>query len=178
MGELAELVAEFAPRLQSATGLAYRAFQPTLSEFCTAVRTLSHGVDAEVADGLRGLLADRDPIRITLWLHCAMTRPSAGLVAPLCDLLLVGDRYLQHEWIADLLGEMGDPRAVDALSQTCSFDVSGDAFRSLPKRCLQALAAIGTREAMAAIEVQLSSPWVEVREEAAHLLGSGGAQDS
>ena len=106
-----------------------------------------------------------------LWIQAALEKPSVGLVEPLCELLAVRDCYLQHEWIAELLGEIGDPRAIGVLSDTCSFDLEGDVFRSLPKRCLQALDAIGTPEALVAIEAQRSSAWMEVRDEANELWG-------
>jgi PBS lyase HEAT-like repeat len=173
VGAVAELVAEFAPRFRPANDLAgAEAWRLTLAEFSAAVRGLDE-IEAEVAGGLQRLLTDRDPIRVMLWLHAAFARPSVGLVEPLCELLSVRDGYLQHEWVAETLGEIGDPRAISALSSACSFDVSGDAFRSLPKRCLEALIGIGTPEALAAVESQRSSPWAEVRECAEVLLAGG-----
>lgn len=170
MGVVGELVAEFAPRFQPANDLAgAEAWRLTLAEFCGAIRVLSD-IEAEVAGGLRGSLTDRDSIRVMLWLHAAITRPTSGLVEPLCALLSVRDNYLQHEWVAETLGEIGDPRAIPALVSACSFDVAGDGFRSLPKRCLDALVAIGTSEALAAVEAQRLSPWPEVRHWAAVLL--------
>jgi HEAT repeat protein len=175
VGAVAELVAEFAPRFRPANDFAgAEAWRLTLAEFCDAIRRLGD-IETEVAGGLQGLLTDRDSIRVELWLHAAFTRPSAGLVGPLCELLSVRDGYLQHEWVAETLGEIGDPRAIPALSDACSFDVSGDVFRSLPKRCLQALYEIGTPAALTAIKAQLSSPWPEVRWEAADLLAGDEA---
>lgn len=170
MGVIAGLVAEFAPRFRPANDLAgAEAWRLTLAEFSTAVRGLGE-IEAELAGGLQGLVTDRDPIRVMLWLHAAIAQPSAGLVQPLCELLSVRDGYLQHEWVAETLGEIGDPRAIPALSDACSFDVGGDVFRSLAKRCMQAMYEIGTPAALAAIEAQSSSPWPEVRWEAADLL--------
>jgi hypothetical protein len=171
VGAVAELIAQFAPRFRPANDLSgAEAWRLTLAEFSAAVRGLGE-IEVEVVCGLRGLLMDRDPIRVMLWLHAAIARQSAGLVEPLCQLLSVRDGYLQHEWVAETLGEIGDPRAIPALSDACSFDVGGDVFRSLAKRCLQAMYEIGTPAALAAIEAQLSSPWPEVRWEAADLLG-------
>jgi len=170
VGAVAELVAEFAPQFRPANDPAgTEAWRLTLAEFSAAVRGLGE-IEAEVAGGLQRLLTDRDPIRVMLWLHAAFARPSAGLVEPLCALLSVRDGYFQHEWVAETLGEIGDPRAIPALSDACSFDVGGDAFRSLAKRCLQAMYQIGTPAALAAIEAQSSSPWPEVRWEVADLL--------
>jgi HEAT repeat protein len=178
VGEVAELVAQFSPRFRPANDLAgAEAWRLTLAEFSVAVQGLGD-IEVEVAGGLQGLLKDRDPIRVMLWLHAAFARPSAGLVEPLCELLSVRDRYLQHEWVAETLGEMGDPRAIPALSDACSFDVDGDVFRSLAKRCLQAMYEIGTPAALAAIEAQLSSPWPEVRWEAADLLAHDEAPEA
>jgi len=178
VGTVADLIAEFAPRLRPAADPAgVKASELTINEFRSAVRRLGD-IEADVSVGLRGLRTDRDWTRLILWLQAASVRPSRGLVAPLCELLSVRDTYLQHEWIAELLGEIGDPHAVAALNDACSFDIEGDAFRSLPKRCLQALAAIGTPAALAAVESQLSSPWPEVRREAAELLAGGGASDT
>src|SRR5262249_30571513 len=113
---------------------------------------------------------DRNWTKVLLWVHAASARPSAGLVEPLCELLSFRDEYVQHEWVAELLGDIGDPRAVSALRDACSFDVNGGPFRSLPKRCLEALIAIGTPEAIAAVREQLASPWEGVGEWAAELL--------
>ncbi len=178
MGEVAKLVAEFSPRIWPATDPAgAEAFRVTVGEFRHAVRLLGD-IEAEVVGGLRGLLNDRDWARVVLWLEVASARPNCGLVEPLCELLSVRDGYLQQEWVAELLGEIGDPRAVAALGDACSFEVEGDAFRSLPKRCLQSLAAIGTPDAQAAVESQLLSPWPEVRREAAEILAGGQAPDA
>jgi HEAT repeat protein len=178
VGAVAELVAEFAPRFRPATDLAgAETWHRILTEFSTSVRGLGD-VEAEVAGGLRGLLTDRDAIRVDLWLHAAIARPTGGLVEPLGEMLSVRDGYLQHEWVAETLGKIGDPRAIPALSDACSFDVRGDASRSLPKRCLQALYEIGTPAALAVIEAQLSSPWPEVRWEAADLLTDGADQEA
>ena len=79
MGTVAELVGEFAPRFRPASDLAgAEAWRLTLAEFSAAVRGLGE-IEAEVACGLRGLPTDRDPIRVMLWLHAAIARPSAGL---------------------------------------------------------------------------------------------------
>jgi HEAT repeat protein len=170
MGRVAELITMYTPRFRPAPDLAGTdAFLATLGQFCAAVRELGD-VEAEIADGLRGLLSDHDSLQVMLWVRAASEKPTVGLVGPLCDLLSVRDKYLQHEWVAEILGEIGSPLAIPALSDACSFDVSGDPFRSLPKRCLEALATIGTPEAMSAIRSQLSSPWPEVREEAAEFL--------
>jgi HEAT repeat protein len=178
VGAVAELIAEFAPRLPPADDSAgVKAFWLAINEFRSAVRRLGN-IEAEVSVGLRGLLTDRDWTRVILWLEAASARPSHGLVAPLCELLSVRDTYLQHEWIAELLGEIGDPHAVAALNDACSFDIEDDAFRSLPKRCLQALSAIGTPAALAAVESQLSSRWPEVRRLATELLAGDGASDT
>lgn len=141
----------------------------TITSFRAAVRALGD-IEAEIADGLRSLLIDRDWRRIDLWLNAADECPSAGLVGPLCNLLAVRDRYIQHEWIAEILGDIGSAQGIKALTEACSFDVKGDPFRSLAKRCLDALTAIGTPEAMMAVRSQLSSPWLEVREYVAELL--------
>lgn len=164
------MIDEYVPRLEAARGTAgIKAWSAATKEFIAAVRELN-GIEAEIADGLRGLLSGGDGIRVNLWIEAAGAKPSLGLVQPLCALLSVRDRYLQHEWVAEILGDIGSPLAVPALLDTCSFDLDCDVFRSLPKRCLQALAAIGTPEAMAAIESQLSSPWQDVRWEASELL--------
>ncbi len=180
MGQVADLVTKFAARFRPVSDAAgLEAFHATFRGFRDAVRSLAD-VEGEIADGLRGLLLDRAslegspwiaPLKGSLWIQAAGDRPSAGLVETLCELLSVRDRYLQHEWVAEILGEIGDPRAVPALRDACSFDVPGDASRSLPKRCLEALAAIGTPSAMEAVRQQLASPRVEVREEARELLG-------
>lgn len=178
MGEVAELIAEFAPQIRSATDPAgAEAFRLTIDEFHSGVRRLGD-IEAEVASGLRGLLTDCDWVRAILWLQAASVRPSRGLVSPLCELLSMRKGYIQHEWVAELLGEIGDPRAIPALSDACSFDLDGDAFRSLPKRCLQALACIGTPAALTALELQALSPWPEVRQEAAELLADGELRDA
>jgi HEAT repeat protein len=174
MRRVDELVAEYASLLQPCYDMASAVsaadhYGKTIKTFRAAVRELGD-VETEIVEGLRGLLVDRDWRQIDLWLNAADERASAGLVEPLCDLLAVRDRYIQHEWIAEMLGEIGSARAVRALKDACSFDVGGDTSRSLPRCCLDALMAIGTAEAMMAVRSQLSSPWPEVSEYAEELL--------
>jgi HEAT repeat protein len=168
MGRVGQLVAAYTPLLQPCHDMAAaKRYSNAIREFRADVRKLGD-VEAEIVGGLRGLLVDSDWRRIDLWLNAADERASAGLVAPLCDLLDVRDRYIQHEWIAATLGEIGSVQAIRALADACSFDI--DPSRSLNQRCLDALAEIGTTEAITAIRSQLTSTWPEVREYAAELL--------
>ncbi len=172
MATVAELVATYTLLLKPChdkTGFLTTAnhHYDIVKEFCTAVRRLED-IEAEIIEGLHGLLVDHDWRRITLWLNAANVRKSVGLVGPLCDLLDVRNRYIQHEWIAEILGEIGSAQAVRSLIHAFSFDI--DASRSFHKRCLEALVSIGTPEAISAVKSQLSSPWPEVREYATELL--------
>ncbi len=112
MGQVADLVAELAPHFRPAAGSAgAKEWPATLGEFRTAVEHLG-GVEEETGRGLRGLPASRDGSRSS----SGCTRPSRGrppgLVEPLCEVLSVRDADLQHEWVAELPGEMGDSRAI------------------------------------------------------------------
>lgn len=178
MGRVGELVTEYAcllhPCHDTSDVVAFaEKHRSTVGRFRAAVREIGD-VEAEIADGLRGLLAEHDWRRVDLWLNAADERSSVGLVRPLCELLDVRDRYIQHEWIAETLGEIGIEEAINALTNACSFELSVDPSRSLAKRCLEALVAIGTDRATVAVQSQLASPWPELSEYAAELLAEQG----
>ncbi len=172
MSTIARLVQAYSMRLRQSTGSRSRdtdVLQETFASFQSEVASLS-GVESDIIAGLTSLLTDRDWGRVSLWITAARVHPSPVYVPALCALLSVRDAYLQHEWIADILREIRSADAIVALQDACSFDIVADPTHQLACRCLEALYAIGSPNALNAIRSQLHSPWPEIREEAQRLL--------
>jgi len=170
VGKLADLVAEYSRRLQPIKDRTGREeWALTFDQFQAEIRRLPN-IEGEIIEGLRMLVLNPETSHCELWIQAASERPTAALVSPLCQILSVRNRYMQHEWVAEILGELKSPASIDCLRDACSFAVEGDVFRSLAKKCLGSLAAIGTASAIAAIKSQISSPWPEVRREAERVL--------
>jgi len=102
--------------------------------------------------------------RVDLWLNAAIEHSSDSYVPALCSLLSRRDRYIQHEWIAELLGDIGSADAIAALRDACDVDESFDPSQSLAFRCIDALHQIDTSDSCAVIESLADSPLEHVRD--------------
>jgi HEAT repeat protein len=173
MGRVSELVSEYTALIHPCRSTEYAVYARETSEIFQSFRAAIGGledIEDEIVQGLSGLRFNREWRDVMLWLIAADECATSPLVRPLCDLLDIRDEYVQHEWIAETLGEIGSPDAIDSLSKACEFDLPNDVFRSLSKKCLDSLMKIGTPDAIAEIRSHLSSPWIAVSEYAKELL--------
>lgn len=147
----------------------------TYMSFGAAVKQLESPV-SEVATALESLHDETIQNRIDLWLMAACQIPDASFVIPLCKLLGVRNRYMQHEWIAELLGDIGDPRAIQPLIETCGDSWEFDASGFVQHRCIDSLLRISTPESIDAVRKLAESDLESVREYAIMALGENSGQ--
>lgn len=92
----------------------------------------------------------------------------------LCEQLLQLD-HMDHEWIIRVLQERAEPLAIPYLKQAIELKpqleyLSYDDYGAFYKRCLWALQAIGTAEAINLIEEYTHSDKEELAEQARHRI--------
>lgn len=154
MGTATELVHRYAQQLEPCTppyDESTRQLEYAYKSFIVAVQQLNDPV-VEIRDALPRLHDETDWRYVNLWLMAAIEHPDATYVPELCALLMHRGRYIQHEWIAELLGDIGDSNAISALVDTCSAGETLAAAHSLAHRCIDSLQQIATPESKAAIE--------------------------
>lgn len=124
-----------------------------------------------IADGLRRSSEGEDWRGFWLYTLAAFQRPSRLYTAVLCEALGRRDfDVVNHEDIVDVLAEIRDPASVDCLREALWWQPEWDEFRNLGVKCIWALAAIGTPDAVAAIRDAATCQAFKVREAAAHEL--------
>ena len=100
----------------------------------------------------------------------AHRRPSRTYTATLCEVLTRQIEEVNNEDVVDVLAEIRDPTAVGCLEDTLRWQPSWDEFRQLAVKCVWALAATGTSEALAVLRDAANCDAVEIREAALHQL--------
>ncbi len=124
-----------------------------------------------IADGLRRSSEGEDWRGFWLYTLAAFQRPSRLYTAVLCEALGRRDfDVVNHEDIVDVLAEIRDPAAVACLRDTLWWEPEWDEYRNLAVKCIWALAAIGTPEALVVIRDATTAESLEVQEAAAHEL--------
>jgi len=147
----------------------------TYASFVAAVQELDSPI-GEIAAALELLPNESQQNRIDLWLMAACQCSDESFVSALCKLLAVRNRYTQHEWVAELLGEIGDPRAIQALVCACEESWDYDALGSLQHRCIDALLGISTPESIDSVKNLAKSNLESVREYARMALSDDGGK--
>lgn len=124
-----------------------------------------------IADGLRRSSEGEDWLGFEHYVFAAFQRPSRSYTAVLCEVLARRDiDDFNYEDIVDVLAEIRDPASVGCLRDTLSWEPEWDEFRHMAVKCIWALAAIGTPDAVAAIRDAATCDAFKVREAAAHEL--------
>jgi HEAT repeat protein len=134
----------------------------TRSECIVAIAGL---VDVEecIAEGLSSTAADGAWGRFERWLLAAYEQPSRALTPMLCEVLARRMPEVNNEDLVEVLGEIGDPRAVDAIEDALLWEPDWDEFHALGVKCVWALGAIATPEARSMLEDAASVGPEEVR---------------
>ena len=94
----------------------------------------------------------------SLVITAAWCNLSSDYTPILCQILNDECNNVLHEPIVEILDELGDERAVPALSKALTYRWSYDEWLSVPRKSLQALALIGTPDAMIIIKEATKSP--------------------
>ncbi len=130
-----------------------------------------YGVEPCIADGLARSASSDDWPAFERYVLAASRHPDRSMVSVLCDVLGRQLDDVNNEDVVDVLGAIADPAAVGCLEEAMWWQPPWDEYRSLAVKCVWALAAIGTPEALEVLRAAASTGPAEVREAAAHKLG-------
>ena len=131
-------------------------------------------VEPCIAEGLASSASSDDWSAFERYLLAASRHPDGSMVSVLCDVLGRQLDEVNNDDIVDVLAVIADPAAVGCLEETMWWQPPWDEYRSLAVKCVWALAAIGTPEALEVLRDAASTAPAEVREAAAHKLGVAG----
>ncbi|MEW4452048.1 HEAT repeat domain-containing protein [Bremerella sp. JC817] len=95
---------------------------------------------------------------------------SPDYVPVLCEIVLDTRCNDWHEQAIELLDELRDPASIPALIAAIGYRWDYDPWYNVPRKALQALAAIETPEAIAAIQSATTSDIDLIRQEAIDML--------
>lgn len=143
-----------------------------LAELPALLARLSTAVEAEqcIGSGLQRTSQSGNWVLFERYVLVAHRRPSRTYTATLCDVLTRRIEEVNNEDIVDVLAEVRDPTAVDCLEGTLRWQPPWDEFRQLAVKCVWALAATGTPEALAVLRDAAQCDAGEIREAARHQL--------
>jgi HEAT repeat protein len=96
---------------------------------------------------------------------------SQDYIPLLCEIVSSEELAPWHEQAVELLGELPDPVSVPALTKAVGYRWDFDEWRSVPRKALQSLFAIGTQDALAVVKEANHSDVPEIREQAHELMG-------
>lgn len=142
-----------------------------------AIRTwLENQAEAEacVGRGLQQASQSENWPLFERYVLVAHLRPSPRYTATLCDVLARQSDEVNNEDVVDVLAEIRDPAALGCLEHTMHWQPPWDEFRQLAVKCIWALAAIGTPEALAVLRDAASYEALEIREAAVRQLKIAG----
>lgn len=123
-----------------------------------------------IAIGLRRCSEGEDWLGFELYVLAALHHPSRAYTEILCWVLARRDIDVSHENIVDVLAEIRNPASVECLRDALWWEPEWDEFRNLAVKCIWALAAIGTPDAVAAIREVADSESIKVRRAAEYEL--------
>jgi HEAT repeat protein len=110
---------------------------------------------SQLIDKLKFSLEAKDPDDVDIAVTNLFEIENPREITPILCSLLQAEWHFDHEDIARLLQEIGDPMSINALKETAykKFDyLDYDNSYPLARKCIWALAAIGTKEAKEALE--------------------------
>lgn len=129
------------------------------------------GVEDCNAEGLRQASASGDWLAFELYVLAAFRHPSRAYTPELCEVLGRQIYEVNSEDIVDVLGEIADPAAVGCLEEALRWEPPWDEHRQLAVKCVWALGAIGTSDAVRVLREAASTEDAPIREAAARMLG-------
>lgn len=108
-----------------------------------------------------------------LYVIAAFRYPSRSMTTTLCGVLGRQIEDINNEDIVELLEIIADPAAVACIEHALWWQPEWDEYQGLGLKCVGALAAIGTDEALDALRCAAETGPHEVRKAAADKLGMG-----
>lgn len=116
------------------------------NEYVKEMRSRPYSVDQICAD-LAEVLRAGDATLVQMVLIAAECKPDRCYVDVLCDILRNDKMSNMHINVCGLLGEIGEPNAVECLHDAIAMVRDWDKELEIPKSALEALAEIDTPEA-------------------------------
>ena len=138
----------------------------TLKAYVNNVQALPDPSD-ELARRLGDARYSSGSVQRRLLVEAAAVVPSPKFVDAMCDILLAGTEHEVLERAVDVLIDCPSPRAIPALARALSYELDYDPSHELGKKAIEALAEIGSEEALAHVRRCLSSSVPGLRAEAA-----------
>ena len=127
-----------------------------------------------IADGMQRAVRAEDWLSFEQLVIAGFHHPSRLYTPVLCDVLRRRVEGVNHENGLDLLADLRDPSAVPYLEEALEWRPPWDDYRHLAVKCVWALAAIGTEEALAVLRRAAHSDSERVREASVHELERTG----
>ncbi len=124
----------------------------------------------EVSHLLHEIIEKPSMLGASLVFVAAWLNLSQDYVPLLCKIVMADELSAWHEQAIELLGELSNPDAVQALARSLDYRWNFDEWLSIPRKALHSLVAIGTEEALAVVKHAAKSDVPEIRNEAAELL--------
>lgn len=125
------------------------------------------GVESCIRDGLERAQSSGDWGRFERYVFAATRHPSSEQAAVLCEVLALQTDEVNNEDIVEALAVIRDPSSVDCLVRTLHWEPAWDEFRQMAVKCVSALGAVGTHDAVEALRTVIATPEVSDRVRAA-----------
>ena len=138
-------------------------------EMCKEFQEFPPSVN-EVIQELEKFALDPNYPGISFVMTAAWYNLSKDYTLLLCQILNDARTNGLHERVVEILDKLGDERAIYALSKALTYRWSYDEWLNVPRKSLQALAVIGTPEAMREIKEATYSSEDLIREDAKMIL--------
>ena len=106
----------------------------------------------EVVEGLTRIFENKLWFDSEFYILAAQRKPRNEYVDILCRILELGDANAPNENIIELLIDLEDERSVAALKKAIGYRFDVDPGLQIPKKALEGLCAIGTKEAIDILE--------------------------
>ena len=167
---IAELIHDYSTKfLESSRYGDYSKLNELRTEYLTQVACLAN-VEQEISDELIKMTSVPCRDNADLWILAAQLHPSDSYIKSLCEILANDNECIWHEGIVEVFQEMRNPEVVSCLEQALNHQLNYDPGKVLAIHILDALAEIGTVDAVAIIKKCLDSPHIEIRESAEILM--------
>lgn len=126
--------------------------------------------EERIKESLERAKASDDWDSLALLVVAALDFQDKRMVPVLTEILVALNARMNNEDVVELLGDIGDERAVPALSRALEAEFDFDEFHWLNVKAIWALERIGTESAIEVIKRSVDSPFQEVRRAARDVL--------
>ena len=164
MGEVEKLLVEYASKFaQASAEKRYKKVIELNTELSSKIANLSNPYD-EIAQALEVLTTNPTHKNATLWLRAAEIHPSEKYLKSLCTVLEQENEYIWHEGILYILQKLKDEYSIPFLEKAINLNLDYDPYKHVAENALEALAKIGTPDAVEIIKKYIVSSDSQIRE--------------